>query len=121
MHVALHLYVMLRLRLLDAFTIQFVKTLLTMRFELGYMLLRRGLGHAGMDDAVQTATDMTAQIHLRLLLIGGSNVDADGAKVGHNLPLLVVPAPEQALDASGELRLHCPAKRQPKPPVTRVT
>ena len=119
-HVALHLNVMLRLRLLDALAFQFVKALLTVRLELGNVSRFRCFRHARLDDAIEATADMTAKVHFRLLFTGGADVDTDSTKIGHDLPFLVMPAPEKPLDASGKRGLNRPSKRQPQPPVARV-
>jgi len=84
------------------------------------MALRRSLGNTPLDDAVDGAGDMRAEIHPRLLPSGAVDLATDLRQPRDDLLLLFLPAPEEAKHPTFELLHHRPPERQPQPAVARM-
>jgi hypothetical protein len=63
-----------------------------------------------MNDAVQTAADMSAKVNAALCALRISNVNSDGSQVAHDPAFFMVPTPEHSQDAAREFLTRCPAK-----------
>jgi hypothetical protein len=74
-------------------------------------------GNAGLNDAVDRSANVRTHVEEDLVFACVGDFNSDGFQISRYDVFLVVAAPEQPLDATGELLTHRPAKRQPEPAV----
>ena len=92
-----------------------------MGFELRNVAGFLSTGNAGLDDTVNRSANVRTHVEEDLVFACVGDFNSDGFQISRYDVFLVVAAPEQPLDATGELLTHRPAKRQPEPSVAWMT